>query len=212
MNTKKVSRKRQDPIKGITKGAIHKMAYQAGVKSISSESIIHLRNNIKTVLEDIILVATSILQHNRKKIITSKDIKKGIYAACGRKFAFDDEKVKVKNCESRKTKTDKKVKFKPGTVAIREIKHYQKSSDCVFIAKAPFKRLVYSITIDYIDSDKFKYSKQALIALQMFIENRFVDFIESVYLITLYCDRIRIDVSDIILAEKVCGVLCKHRI
>lgn len=204
------AQKIHNPIKGITNNAVHRMARQAGIKSISSESIEEVRNLIKKVLEEIIMVAVAVLQHNRKKKITSKDIKKGIYAVTGRKFVFDDEQNIIKNCKHRETvksvepSEGKKRKFKPGTVALREIRHYQKASDCVLIAKAPFKRLVYSITIDFIDADRFKYSKPALVALQMFIENYFVDFLDSTHIITLYCDRLRVDVSDMKLAEKIC--------
>lgn len=39
----------------------------------------------------------------------------------------------------------KKPRFKPGTVALREIKRYQKSTD-MLIPRAPFQRLVRDIT------------------------------------------------------------------
>jgi len=48
----------------------------------------------------------------------------------------------VKNAEKKERKT---ARYKPGTVALREIKRYQKSND-LLLPKAPFMRLVKAIT------------------------------------------------------------------
>jgi histone H3 len=45
----------------------------------------------------------------------------------------------------------KKIRFRPGTVALREIRRYQKSTK-MLLPRAPFHRLVRKITLDY-DSD-----------------------------------------------------------
>jgi histone H3 len=47
-------------------------------------------------------------------------------------------------------KEKKKFRFRPGTVALREIKKYQKSTESL-IARAPFQRLIREITTQ-IDS------------------------------------------------------------
>jgi histone H3 len=39
-------------------------------------------------------------------------------------------------------------RYRPGTVALREIRHYQKSTE-LLIQKAPFSRLVHEIAEDY---------------------------------------------------------------
>lgn len=44
-------------------------------------------------------------------------------------------------------KERKKLRFKPGTVTLREIKRYQKSVD-MLLPRAPFQRLVRSITTE----------------------------------------------------------------
>ena len=41
----------------------------------------------------------------------------------------------------------KKPRFKPGTVTLREIKRYQKTVD-MLLPRAPFQRLVRTITLD----------------------------------------------------------------
>jgi len=60
------------------------------------------------------------------KVKSSKMIKKSAPAAGG-------------------VKATRKMRFKPGTVTLREIKRYQKSVD-MLLPRAPFQRLVRSIT------------------------------------------------------------------
>ena len=55
----------------------------------------------------------------------------------------------------------KKRRWKPGTVALREIKKYQKKLECV-LPRAPFQRLVRSIS-DSIDPE-IRFRPDALFA------------------------------------------------
>ena len=54
-------------------------------------------------------------------------------------------------------------RFKAGTVALREIKRYQKSVD-MLMPRAPFQRLVRSIVTDM--DHELRFQSQALVALQ----------------------------------------------
>jgi histone H3/H4 len=60
-----------------------------------------------------------------------------------------------------------KVRFRPGTVALREIRRYQKSSD-LLIKKRPFQRLVREIAMDIREDLHFQDS--ALLAIQQAAE------------------------------------------
>ena len=57
----------------------------------------------------------------------------------------------------------KKHRYKPGTVALREIRRYQKSTE-LLIRKLPFQRLVREIAQDYKQDLRFQSS--AVLALQ----------------------------------------------
>jgi len=57
----------------------------------------------------------------------------------------------------------KKHRYKPGTVALREIRKYQKSTE-LLIRKLPFQRLVREIAQDYKQDLRFQSS--AVLALQ----------------------------------------------
>jgi histone H3 len=61
-----------------------------------------------------------------------------------------------------KEKGDRKIRFKPGTVALREIKRYQKGTN-MLLPRAPFQRLVRSIC-STIDND-LRFQANALVAL-----------------------------------------------
>lgn len=61
-----------------------------------------------------------------------------------------------------KDKEKKKIKFTSTTLALREIKRYQKRIDCL-LPKAPFQRLVKSISDDLMPGLRFQ--SQAILAL-----------------------------------------------
>ncbi|KAK9815379.1 hypothetical protein WJX72_002521 [[Myrmecia] bisecta] len=54
-------------------------------------------------------------------------------------------------------------RWRPGTVALREIRKYQKSTD-LLVQKAPFRRLVREISDT--TGETYHYTKDAMLALQ----------------------------------------------
>ena len=73
-------------------------------------------------------------------------------------------------------KEKRKVHYKPGTVALREIKRYQKSLN-MLIPRAPFQRLVRSIATSH-DPD-LRFQSQSLQALQEAAEAYVVSLFED---------------------------------
>ena len=57
----------------------------------------------------------------------------------------------MKMTDSQAEKEKRKIRYKPGTVALREIKRYQKSTS-LLLPRAPFQRLVRSVVGD-VDHD-----------------------------------------------------------
>ena len=55
---------------------------------------------------------------------------------------------KKKKILKKRKQSVKKHRYRPGTVALREIRKFQKSTD-LLIKKAPFQRLVLEIVHDY---------------------------------------------------------------
>ena len=83
----------------------------------------------------------------------------------------------------------KKIRFRSGTVALREIKRYQKSTD-LLIPRAPFQRLVRNICGD-IDND-LRFQAQALIALQEAAEAYLVGVLEDAGLCAIHAKRVTV--------------------
>jgi len=56
-------------------------------------------------------------------------------------------------------------RYRPGTVALREIRKYQKSTELV-ISKLPFMRVVREITTWFSNGKDLRYQASAFLALQ----------------------------------------------
>jgi histone H3 len=67
-------------------------------------------------------------------------------------------------------------RYRPGTVALREIRRYQKSSD-LLIPKLPFQRLVREIAQDF--NTELRFQSSALGALQEAAEAYLVGLFED---------------------------------
>ena len=93
-------------------------------------------------------------------------------------------------------------RFHPGTVAIREIRRYQKSTD-LLLRKLPFQRLAREVAQDCKDDVRFQAS--ALIALQEAAEAYLVGLFEDANLCALHAQRTTIMPKDIILARRIRG-------
>jgi histone H3 len=69
-------------------------------------------------------------------------------------------------------------RYRPGTVALREIRRYQKSTE-LLIRKLPFQRLVREIAQDFKTDLRFQSS--AIGALQEAVEAYLVSLFEGIY-------------------------------
>mmetsp|Transcript_20041 Transcript_20041/g.40856 ORF Transcript_20041/g.40856 Transcript_20041/m.40856 type:complete len:150 (+) Transcript_20041:45-494(+) len=99
-------------------------------------------------------------------------------------------------------------RFRPGTVALREIRKYQRSTE-LLIRKLPFARLVREITQTYnstpADGEK-RWQAEALLALQEAAEYYMVHLFEDSNLCAIHAKRVTIMVKDIQLARRIRGV------
>jgi histone H3 len=93
-------------------------------------------------------------------------------------------------------------RYKPGTVALREIRRYQKSTD-LLIRKLPFQRLVREIAQDYKTDCRFQ--AQAIDALQEASESYLVGLFEDTNLAAIHGKRVTIMPRDIHLARRIRG-------
>ncbi|KAL0565052.1 centromeric DNA-binding histone H3-like protein cse4 [Marasmius crinis-equi] len=104
-----------------------------------------------------------------------------------------------------------KRRFRPGTVALREIRKYQKSTD-LLIRKLPFSRLVREIALDMTtdmnenyDTGGLRWTSSALQALQEATEAFLVHLFEDANLCAIHAKRVTIMQRDIQLARRIRG-------
>jgi histone H3 len=95
-------------------------------------------------------------------------------------------------------------RFRPGTVCLREIRKYQKSTD-LLIRKLPFQRLVREIASSFVPGCRFQSS--ALAALQEATEAYLVGLFEDTNLTAIHAGRVTIMQKDIALAQRIRGEL-----
>ncbi len=93
-------------------------------------------------------------------------------------------------------------RFRPGTVALREIRQYQKSTE-LLIRKLPFQRLVREIAQNHKSDLRFQSS--AILALQEAAESYLVGLFEDTNLCAIHARRVTIMTKDIQLARRIRG-------
>ncbi|CAM9775007.1 unnamed protein product [Lampetra planeri] len=91
-------------------------------------------------------------------------------------------------------------RYRPGTVALREIRRYQKSTE-LLIRKLPFQRLVREIAQDFKTDLRFQSS--AVMALQEASEAYLVALFEDTNLCAIHAKRVTIMPKDIQLARRI---------
>jgi histone H3 len=96
----------------------------------------------------------------------------------------------------------RKHKFRPGTLALREIRKYQRSTELV-LRKLPFQRLVREIAQGLKDSLRFQST--AILALQEAAEAYLVGLFEDTQLCAIHAKRCTIMPKDIQLARRIRG-------
>ena len=93
-------------------------------------------------------------------------------------------------------------RYRPGTVALREIRKYQKSTE-LLIRKLPFQRLVKEVAQEYKSDLRFQSS--AVLALQEASESYLVGLFEDTNLCAIHAKRVTIMPKDMQLARRIRG-------
>jgi len=99
-------------------------------------------------------------------------------------------------------KVKKPHRYRPGTIALREIRRYQKSTE-LLIRKLPFQRLVREIAQDF--KTDLRFQSTAILALQEAAEAYLVGLFEDTNLCAIHAKRKTIMPKDIRLARRIRG-------
>lgn len=103
---------------------------------------------------------------------------------------------------ARPTGVMKPHRFRPGTVALREIRRYQKSTELLF-RKMAFRRLVLEIGQDY--KTDLRWQTAAVLALQETAEAYLVALFEDSNLCAIHARRCSLQPKDFQLARRLRG-------
>jgi len=93
-------------------------------------------------------------------------------------------------------------RYRPGTVALREIRRYTSSTE-LLIRKLPFQRLVREVA-DSIQPG-FRFQSSAILALQESTEAYLVELFQDTNLCAIHAKRLTIMPKDIQLARRIRG-------
>lgn len=129
-------------------------------------------------------------KHTARKTPAGKTPKKHLATKAAKKSAVVTGGVK------------KPHRFRPGTVALREIRKYQKSTE-LLVRKLPFQRLVREIAQEYKTDLRFQSS--AVLALQEAAEAYLVGLFEDTNLCAIHAKRVTIMPRDMQLARRIRG-------
>ncbi|KAL2164520.1 hypothetical protein VTH06DRAFT_3736 [Thermothelomyces fergusii] len=99
----------------------------------------------------------------------------------------------------------KKRRYRPGTLALKEIRRYQSNTD-LLMSKLPFARLVREIALQFQPSrEELRWQSQAILALQESAEAFLVHLFEDTNLCAIHAKRVTIMQKDIQLARRIRG-------
>ena len=129
-----------------------------------------------------------------RKQLTSRQLRK-------RKTTSGSGKKLPRNQQTQPQK--KPHRYRPGTVALREIRRYQKSTE-LLLRKLPFQRLVREIAHNLGKTD-VRFQSGAIMALQEALEAYLVGLLEDSNLCAIHAKRVTIMPKDIQLACRIRG-------
>ena len=103
---------------------------------------------------------------------------------------------------------NKKKRFKPGTVSLREIRKYQKSTE-LLVKKGPFRRIVRKIAEEEASGTAFpngvRFQEDSLLALHEAYEAYQISLFEDTNLECIHRKRQTIAPKDMLLARRIRG-------
>ncbi|TYZ57566.1 hypothetical protein PybrP1_009181 [[Pythium] brassicae (nom. inval.)] len=96
-----------------------------------------------------------------------------------------------------------KRRYRPGSVALREIRRLQRTTD-LLLRKLPFARLVRELQAPFT-KQPFRWQAEALLALQEAAEAHLVRLFEDANMCAIHAKRVTVMVKDLQLARRIRG-------
>ncbi|KAF7137574.1 hypothetical protein RHSIM_Rhsim07G0204500 [Rhododendron simsii] len=184
---------------------IRKLPFQRLVREISqvfkadlrfqSHAVLALQEAAEAYLVGLFEDTNLCAIHAKRVTIMSKDIQ------LARRIRGEAEKV-MRKFKPAFGGVKKPHRYRAGTVALREIRKYQKTND-LLIRKLPFQRLVREIS--QVFKADLRFQSHAVLALQEAAEAYLVGLFEDTNLCAIHAKRVTIMSKDVQLARRIRG-------
>lgn len=122
-----------------------------------------------------------------------------------------EEKRAVPNSKTLTGIVKAKRRYRPGTVALREIRKYQKGTE-LLIRKLPFQRLVKEISQIHVGKYDLRFQSTAMGALQAASEDFLVHLMEDTNICAIHAKRVTIMPKDMKLAIRLRNIKQESRV
>lgn len=218
--SKKVKKELTNPEQGLSKPAIMRILHRAGVKTASALVYAEFRDISMKFLKQVVRRSTLYTINRNKTTVHEKDVICSLdtlgytyISPGGAGYPLNTSArlgFKVTKTKTNKRKTPKKDKlrsthrFKSGTVSLRRIRRYQKSSE-LLLRKSPVKRIIrfhldsIKIQSEYLnlDGSTFRLGSTATSALHTALEYHLVSVANRALFLALNSKRTRLQVTDV---------------
>ena len=183
---------------------------------ITNSSSVYLSAVLEYLTYEILDLSLNYCKENKRSRITIRDIEVTIrndeeFSKIFRKInyvflgggviPFIHPSLLVKRKNKLTIKTNKKYKFRPGTIAIKDIRKFQKLSDILLFPKSSFEKFVRQLFKENNTAnnmaDKIKISKEVFIILQYYIEQFIIKILYNSNFLAIHSGRIKIISTDI---------------
>lgn len=142
----------KDNIHGITSSNIRRLALKASIARVNAEVYDEIRDVIHKYVDGVIRHSITYMEHARRRTLYESDVVSAVFIATGTKTY--DCGGNVRNAKISKKKS------------VRcQISEYQKQSECVYISRAIFKRVIREVAQDY--HEDMRFSSDAIDVLQL---------------------------------------------
>jgi histone H3/H4 len=192
----------------VSRAQVTHLARRSGIKSLNKLAVQETQSITKQVIaEGIVKKAVIVAEHAKRKTVTAEDVKYALRQAGLRAYTGTKSGKRSKKCKSypKKKSSGKKAsvksaksgkrKAKKGSRALREMRFYQKSSECVFFSPASFTRLVREIAQDY--KGDIRFTSEALDVLQFAVESQAGHLLEAAQKLAIHSGRTTVTPKDV---------------
>lgn len=181
----------QDVLKSMSRVAFRKLCFRAGMTRIDSECIPESKRVLFEMVNTLLRATVNVVVGSQRKTVYWYDLRTALISlglpllhnVMSKKTTISSSFTKCS--QAPQTKKDTETARKDRTRPIRNVKFYQKNSNCLFIPNATFKKLVHCV----IANNELRLSRDFLMQLQLYVETMLVRVLEHAADITLAAKR-----------------------